>query len=375
MKHLLQISFQKVGVKLLQLGLIAMAAWLSVSCGDAMQSSQSPILSSYLVQTQDRAALDVIAREYEITKNNRDGSYEVVLPKDQVDKLLKLDPNAIEMETDIRDVFKRLKEKDPNYFAGYHDYPAVEQFLKDAVSKYPALASFSVYGKTKQGRPLYVLKISDNVTTDESEPELMITAATHGNEIAGTETILTFVTELLEGYGRDARLTKMVNDHEIYFIPVVNADGFVSGERWDNDVDPNRIYPYPNNPNLKPINSIEPLVAFFHTKNFVGSMDLHTYSQLIMYPWAYTTKNIPAADEKIFKNLCSSMAEINKYETGQVSQVLYVAQGSSADYYYWKNHTMALAVELTTTHTPSSEQLPSIFDEAREMAWRFIEHF
>jgi hypothetical protein len=57
------------------------------------------------------------------------------------------------------------------------------------------------------------------VTVDEDEPELMITAATHGDEIITPEVVLDLINKMVDGYnGGNQRFLDMVNNREIYFI-------------------------------------------------------------------------------------------------------------------------------------------------------------
>jgi len=184
------------------------------------------------------------------------------------------------------------------------------------------------------------------------------------------------VKELLAGQGRNTRLSRMVTDHELWVLPMVNPQGYSRRTRYAGGfTDPNRDYPYPDDPNVQSVDCIDLLRKFFHAHDFKGSLDVHAYGKMVMYPWAYTERAPESADVLDFDHLVNSMAEQNGYAAGQISQVIYVAKGSSADYYYWKNRTKAIAVELGTSKVPPISRVPAVVDEAREMVWRFIENF
>ena len=67
-----------------------------------------------------------------------------------------------------------------------------------------------------------VMKISDNVATDEDEPEFKYIANMHGNEIMGREVTLRFIRHLLENYGKDDEVTDLVNSLELFVMPTMN---------------------------------------------------------------------------------------------------------------------------------------------------------
>jgi hypothetical protein len=322
-------------------------------------------LKTYHLIHPDTKTMDVVAEEFEIVKKLADG-FEIYVPDSKEKRFLQLAPKAELIPT------THLKSLD---LAGYRTITSVEAELKQLVIQYPALAKLESYGKTGSGHTLYALKISDNVQVDEDEPELMITAATHGDEIITVEVEMELILQLLQNYEKDPRLTKMINEKELYFIPVVNPQGYSRKDRYANNTDPNRDYPYPGNESKKSVDCIDSIMKFVQSRNFKGSIDLHAYGKLIMFPWAYTKNSPPKEDEVNFEYLTNSMAEINKYEAGQISKIIYVAKGSSADYYYWKHKTLALGIELSTSKAPPYGAVPKVVEESKEMIWRFIEHF
>lgn len=322
-------------------------------------------LAKYLVKSPGIKLMDQISQDFEVLRKTADG-FEVYVPENKIPSFLKLAPKA-----------QLLSEESFNksLLAGYRDMASVTAELKAIAAQYPSITKLEIYGKTDKGLPLYVLKISDNVEIDETEPELLITSATHGDELITVEVTMELFQLILKNYGEDARMTKFIQEREIYFIPVINPDGYSKRSRYANNVDPNRDYPYPGKENKKSVDCIDALIKFFHSRNFVGSMDIHASGKLVMFPWAYTRDEVATVDQTTFQNLVDHMAELNKYTAGQISKVIYVAKGSSADYYYWKKQTTAVAIELTTTKVPPANRIPVVVEEAREMVWRFIEHF
>lgn len=332
------------------------------------------VLSSYKVVTPGEREMSEIARRFEVVRKLPDG-YEVIVPAREARELLKLNPAAQLLDSDIsipaipRSPFKTVNVPDYRTLAEVHDE------MKKIAADFPKIAKLEVYGKSQQGRDLLALKISDNVTDDETEPEIMLTAATHGDEVITTEILMNLLSRLIENYAKDARLTAIVDNREIYFIPVVNPDGFFNRSRYDNNVDPNRSYPHPGSPNARPTASIRGLLEFFHARNIVGSIDFHAYGEMVMFPWAYTYNAIPEEFYTPYNALAGEMAGENGYAFGPISKVIYVAVGSSADYYFWKNKTKAFAIEVGMSKQPMPASIPAYTETQAESTWRFLESF
>ena len=109
----------------------------------------------------------------------------------------------------------------------YHTFAEMETDLNNLATTYPSLAQLSVIGLTLEGRNIYALKISDNPTVDEAEPEALYMGNHHARELMSVEIPLMFATYLLANYGTDQTVTDMVNDREIFVVPMINVDGHV----------------------------------------------------------------------------------------------------------------------------------------------------
>jgi murein tripeptide amidase MpaA len=93
--------------------------------------------------------------------------------------------------------------------------------------QYPNIVTqkFSV-GLSIENRPIYAVKISDNPTINESEPQVHMNSLIHAREPQAMMTIMYYMYYLLENYGTDPEVTYLVNNREIYFIPCINPDGY-----------------------------------------------------------------------------------------------------------------------------------------------------
>jgi hypothetical protein len=350
--------------------------YVPTSGGDA---GRRDVLANYEVVNPSPEQLAKIGDRFEIA--HRVGErYHVVVPRSQDASFRELAGSTARLlESDISAALRaELQSYRSNRLSDqprYHNLSEVHLWMQNLEGAFPKLAKAIRYGTSAEGRALVALRVTGDATGPENKPALMITAATHGDEVITTEVLMEIVNHLINGYGTDPRLSKIVNDHDLYFIPVVNADGFAAVERYDSGRDPNRSYPFPGNEKAQPTASISAIMGFFASKKIVGSIDFHAYGELVMYPWAYTRSSVDPNAELSFRTLTASMSEVNGYTHGAVARVLYTAQGSSADYYYWKKGVVALAIEIGRRKAPPPAQIPAYVTSQLESTWRFIESF
>ncbi|MFF2212556.1 MULTISPECIES: M14 family metallopeptidase [Streptomyces] len=267
----------------------------------------------------------------------------------------------------------------PSADSRYHNYAEMTAEIDQRIAAYPTIMSKRVIGKSYQGRDIVAVKISDNVGTDEAEPEVLFTHHQHAREHLTVEMALYLLRELGAGYGTDSRVTNMVNGREIWVVPDLNPDGgeydIATGSyrSWRKNRQPNSGSSYVGTdlnrnwayrwgccggssgstssetyrgaaaesaPEVK-------VVADFVRSRVVGGkqqitagIDFHTYSQLVLWPFGYTTADtttgMTADDRNAFATVGRSMAASNGYTPEQASD-LYITDGSIDDY-LWGTH-------------------------------------
>jgi carboxypeptidase T len=253
---------------------------------------------------------------------------------------------------------------------GYHTLAEMMAVLDDMHAKFPNLitarADASDTISTWEGRKIQFVKISDNPDSDEAEPEVLYSALHHAREPNGASQMLFYMWYLLENYATDPEVKYILDHAELYFVPCVNPDGYVYNEttdpqgggfwrknRSDNGdgtfgVDLNRNYGYfwgnddsgssPNPNSLTyrgPSAFSEPetrtMRDFVLAHEFVFAQNYHTFSNLLIYPWAY---NNELADPSlaIFAKL---FTRENRYKAGtSIETVGYNVNGNSDDWMY-----------------------------------------
>lgn len=327
----------------------------------------SDAIRSYRVNNNPVEMLK-IASQYEVVKRLKNG-FEVYVKEEEVKNFLTLAPAAVLLEKNIHSGFANKAA------SNYKKFIDVEKDLLNFESTYKDMATLLTYGTSKNGKKLYALKLDTKINQGK-KPEIMITAATHGDELITVEVLISLMSEMFSQYGKDERITKILDGRTIYFIPVVSPDSFDSRSRYVEGEDPNRAYPWPEKPGSgSSLGVINSLINFTNQHNLAGVLDIHAYGRMVMYPWGYTTEAPKGSDAVVMNDLVLDMAKENQYTAGQISTTIYVAKGSSADYYYWKNKTHAIAVEIGNEKVPNYSKIPKFVNESREMIFRFIENF
>lgn len=259
---------------------------------------------------------------------------------------------------------------------------------------------------------IWALKLTSDPDDDLDKPAVYYMGAHHAREPLSTEVTMTVLEHLLDNYGDDDEITYLVDNTEIWFLPIVNPDGhkvvldeldvwWRKNIRDNNEngqfdtsnyygygidgVDPNRNYgfewapsanfsaptysgPAPfSEPELQPI---EDLLAERH---FVAGISYHTYSELVLYPYGYAS-NILAPDHVALSALAVEMAEATPklnstgHYTPQQSWELYPARGTTDDYAYGVHGIFAYTFELATEFIPPPAQVIQVCQDNIEAA-------
>ncbi|MER6631336.1 M14 family metallopeptidase [Streptomyces sp. NPDC000987] len=279
----------------------------------------------------------------------------------------------------------------PSADSKYHNYAEANAEIDQRLAAYPAIMSRRVIGTSYQGRDIVAIKVSDNVATDENEPEVLFTFHQHAREHLTVEMALYLLRELGAGYGSDSRITDMVNSREIWIVPDLNPDGgeydIATGSyrSWRKNRQPNSGSSYVGtdlnrNWNYKwgccggssGSTSSETyrgaaaesapevkVVADFVRSRVVGGrqqitagIDFHTYSELVLWPFGYTysdtTTGMTADDYNAFRTVGQKMAASNGY-TAEQSSDLYITDGSIDDYLWGVHRIFSYTFEMYPT--------------------------
>ncbi len=120
----------------------------------------------------------------------------------------------------------RGKIEVPLRFDRYYNYDDVVEALKVLNKAYPELTKLEMVGKSEEGRGIYAITINNPKTGEASEkPGVYVDGNIHGNEIQASEVCLYYANMLLTKYGKNEKITKVVDRNAHYILPTVNVDG------------------------------------------------------------------------------------------------------------------------------------------------------
>jgi hypothetical protein len=116
----------------------------------------------------------------------------------------------------------------PSGRTSYRDLADYEADLDRMVARHPTLARKVVIGTSVQGRPISGVEIATGVgRTDDGRPTHVELGLHHAREWSSGEVVVEYGLDLLAGYGKDKRITELVEHERTFLFPVINPDGFV----------------------------------------------------------------------------------------------------------------------------------------------------
>ena len=276
------------------------------------------------------------------------------------------------------------RDFDYGSMGGYYTLSEIEENLDELSNTYPNIISNKIsIGQTLEGRNIWAIKVSDNPSQDENEPEALYTGLHHAREPMSYMNLFYFMHWLGENYEIDPVATHIVNNRELWFIPAVNPDGLVYNQSiaqngggmqrknaretcngTPDGVDLNRNYGYmwgydnegSSNDGCDetyrgtgPFSEPETQVIrnFVEEHNFPIAFNYHSYSNLLIYPYGYEYENqAPQEDIDIMIEYGEDMVQFNNYALGTGPDLLYTVNGEACDWMYGVHDIFAYTPEI-----------------------------
>jgi carboxypeptidase T len=115
---------------------------------------------------------------------------------------------------------------------GYYTLSEIGQQLDSLRLVYPTVVGTSdSIGSSLQGRPIWAVRMTADPDVPSNRPQVLYFAMQHPREPMGMMTLLYFMWYLAEHYGQDKEVTYLLQNRDLWFIPIVNVDGYESNRR------------------------------------------------------------------------------------------------------------------------------------------------
>uniref|UniRef100_A0A8V5GBS9 Peptidase M14 domain-containing protein n=1 Tax=Melopsittacus undulatus TaxID=13146 RepID=A0A8V5GBS9_MELUD len=212
-------------------------------------------------------------------------------------------------------------------YGTYHSLDSIYAELDHLASAFNNIVRKIQIGESYEKRPLFVLKFS---TGGRKRPAIWLDAGIHSREWVTQASAMWIAKQIASEYGNDPSTTSLLNKMDIFLLPVANPDGYVfthtTNRMWRKTrsrnkgslcvgVDPNRNWdagfggPGASNnpcsdsyrgPRANSEVEVKSIVDFIRNHgNIQAFLTLHSYSQLLMYPYGYKCTQAADYDELV----------------------------------------------------------------------------
>ena len=316
-------------------------------------------------------------------QRNKDNTLDIVLSTSEKNILVQNGINFQVIQDDLTNYY--LNRSQPNVDRDFPlgsmlgNYTLLEAMNQmDTLSMlYPSFVSEKdSIGTSFEGRTIWAFKLSDNPSIDEDEPEVLFTGLTHAREPLSMMNLFYFANWICENYNSDITANYLLDNREMWFIPIINPDGYAYNESISPDgggmhrknrrsnppnsscnmgtqqgVDLNRNYGYnwgANNSGSSgnPCSAVyrgssafsepetEAISNFILSREFSNVLHYHSYSNFLIHSWG--DGSFPdEPDLTTLREIGKEMTRYNGYLVGTGTETVgYGVNGDAVDWSY-----------------------------------------
>ena len=264
---------------------------------------------------------------------------------------------------------------------GYHNYEATSQKILVWNNEYPNLIDYFSIGKSVLGKDIWCIRITNEKNNAEKH-SCLIDGCIHGCEWEAGEACLYLSEYLLINFGMNSSINNILNNSNIYIIPLLNPDSRNSDSRFNDngidlcrnfDIDFGRLrgsairlgkifgrikipivwlpfFGFLNNCGRKPISEPESIalnnmMTQLKNERFSFYINCHTAVHNFFGPWSAFKPPFEISDDKqkIFDTVGEWVETNTEYENKELS---YCASGTAVDWCFYKYDIPSFAFEL-----------------------------
>lgn len=286
-----------------------------------------------------------------------------------------------------------VSESDAQWFDDYKSLGQIYSRLDQNLVDHGTIMSGEVIGQSWEGRDIRAVKLRGTGGTKSVRPAVVLNGTVHAREWISPMTNMYGLEQLADGYGSDPMITSLLDEVDVYVLPVMNPDGYEYSRTTDRfwrknrrpvgggqvGVDLNRNFSFgyglDSGSSSSPWSDVyrgpsafsEPETQayrdfFLDHQNIVSHIDFHAYSQLILQPWGYRVGAPPDAEvlNRIAVEMSNTIEGVHgKFYNPIPANLLYLASGISTDWTYGDQGAYAFTVELRPDSFQPGFELPA----------------